>query len=1045
MVARWCLFAVVVCAASAWGQDATPVRPRAVVQYTFDEDSGPAIDTATVGQGPDAGTPANNPSRVPSPFWNQRGKRAVQFSAAQQQYVEIADSADVDCPTGASVSLFGVNLHGPTDAAYHGLFAKRGTQDGKTLTNYGINFTTQADNFQVYFNDGTGYRVASYSTKDALPYRKLAYITATWQVADAPGTDADTDADDVRLQLFANGKPLTPKNVTNGFVQGTEAWSVDVQVASLVNNLPVTIGRSEAAGEYFDGVVDEFNLFQQALTADEAARLFKEVAGADVEQKMQDDQPTPAALPEIAMLSPPGLQRGTTTDIVITGKNLLPTPSVLVPIPGVQFEIVGMPAADRITAKVTVAADVLPATYPLWVRTPQGLSAAKPFAVDILPHRPHQQATAEKPAELPAAYFGTLSGGQELRTYFHGQRGQRIVADLELRRLGGQASPVLELKTAGGTPLQIRWGQSTLRGDVRIEHRLPADGLYYIELHDLAYRAPGTSPFRLKLGDLRLIDLPFPAAIAATGNASVEPVGTGWEAGTKWDTPNPSTADSTVAVVKLPDVAGAVGPWPLVRLAAAHEVIEQPAAPGAPQTLPDPLASQPIKPMGVNGRLSAKGETDRFILPVTAGKSYRLILQADSLQSPLNGELAILTHPDGGVLTVTSDQPQASDPVLNWTAPANVTAVQLTVRDLFHTGDPRNVYRIEIIPGGRPEFSLRAAAATVDVPDNGSSLMELNVTRSGYNGPIALRISGDDSLTIDPSTIPDNTAGRLFFRLRRTKLSTAATPLVKIIGTATGATPPVEHAALLPGDGISPLFDDALAVGQVPAQGLALELKAPPTVLYRGAIMPLPVQLSRTEGTSSHGQPVRWTLRSTEAPRKSQPNNPNAPDLPLIAVAAGQMTEADAAEPTVMIQVPLDVAEKNVRLALQAEAVAHAYSERVIARAVSQPFSVDIQAAVAPVFDAPTLAAKSEVEHVITGKLNRTAGFTQPVTVTLDGLPAGYTVTPVEMAGDQNDIRLTIKTPKVDAETAVPNVKLRATAGGSMLIGDTPVALKAVP
>ncbi len=1043
MVSRWCLLALVLCTPSVWGQDAAPVRARAVVNFTFDEESGPALDTATTGQGADAGTLTNNPARVPSPFWNQRGKRALQFNAAQQQFVELPDSADVDCPTAATVSLFCVNLNPPTDGAYHGLFAKRGVQDGKTLTNYGINFVTQADNFQVYFNDGTGYRVASYSTKDALPYRKLVYLTATWQVGDAPGTDADTDADDVRMQLFANGKPLAPKSVTNGFVQGTEAWSVDVQVASLVNNLPVTIGRSEAAGEYCNAVVDEFSLFQQALSAEDVGKLFKEVAGADVEQKMQEDQPAPVAVPEIADLSQSGLQRGTTTQIVITGKNFLPTPTLLVPIPGVQFEIVGAPAADRITAKVTVAADVLPAIYPLWVRTPQGLSAAEPLAIDVLPHRPFQQATAEQPAELPEAYFGRLAGGQVHRIYFRGQKDQRIVADLELRRLGGQASPVLELKTAGGTPLQIRWGQNALRGDVRIEHRLPAEGLYFIELHDLVYRAPGASPFRLKLGDLRLIDLPFPAAVAANGNTTVEPVGTGWDVGTKWETPNPSSADATVAIVKLPEGTGAVGPWPLVRLAGAQEVVEQTAAPETPQVLPDPLSSQTA--LGVNGRLSTKGETDRYVLPVTAGKVYRITLQADSLQSPLNGELSILAHPGGGVLAVTSDQPQTSDPVLNWTAPANVTAVQLAVRDLFHTGDPRNVYRIEIIPGGRPEFSLRAAAATTDVPEAGSSLVELNVTRSGYTGPIALRISGDDSVVIDPPIIPDNAAGRLFFRLRRTKPSTAASPLVKIIGTATNATPPVEHATLLPGDGISPLFADALAVGQIPAQGLALELKAPPKVLYRGATMSIPVQLTRHVDTPAAGQPVRWTLRSTEAPRKSQPGNPASPDLPLIAVAAGPMTEADVAEPTVMIQVPLDVAEKTVQFALQAEAVAHAYSERVIARAVSQPFGVEIQTAVTPALDAPTLAAKSAVEHTITGKLNRTAGFALPVTVSLDGLPAGYTVKPVEVPGDQNDFQLVVITPKVEAETAVPNIKLRVTSGGGMLIGDTPVALKAVP
>ncbi|HET6423351.1 MAG TPA: hypothetical protein VFG20_06690, partial [Planctomycetaceae bacterium] len=579
------LFLLVVCSTTVLAQEAT-VRSRAVVNYTFDEESGPAIDSATAGQGPNAGTLTNTPPRVPSPFWNQTGKRAVLLTAAQQQFVEIADAPDVDCPAEATVALFAVNLHGPTDGGYHGLFAKRGVQDGKTLTNYGINFTTQADNFQVYFNDGTGYRVANYSTKEALPFRKLAHITATWHIGDAPGNDADTDADDVRLQLFANGKPLTPKAVTNGFVQGTEAWSQDVQVANLVNKLPVSIGRSEAAGEYFEGVIDEFALFQQALSAEDAAKLFKEVAGADVEQKMQEDLPAAAADPEIANVSPPGWQLGSSTVVTITGKNFTPTSTLTMPLPGVTFEIQGTPTADRITAKVTVDAAVLPAIYPLWVRTEQGLSAARPIAIDLLSHRPYQSATAEKPADLPAAYFGTLAGGQELKIYFRGQKGQRVVADLELRRLGGKASPVLELKTAEGTPLQIRWGQSALRGDVRIEARLPADGLYYVELHDLAYRAPG-SPFRLKLGDLRLIDLPFPAVTGKSGAVAIEPLGTGWDAGTKWETPNPSTPETFAAIARLPMTIGATGPWPLLRLADAHEVIEQPAVPGSPQVLPD--------------------------------------------------------------------------------------------------------------------------------------------------------------------------------------------------------------------------------------------------------------------------------------------------------------------------------------------------------------------------------------------------------------------------------------------------------------------------
>lgn len=1022
------------------------VRAKAVVLFGFDEDSGPATDAATAGQTPDIGALMNDPDRIPSPFWNQSGKRAVQLNADEQQYIEFADGPDVDRPDAASVSLLVVNLTENNDAAYHGLFAKRGQQDGKTLTNYGINFTMQADTFQVYFNDGAGYRVAQYSTKAALPFRKLMYLTATWQVGDAPGSDADTDLDDVRIQLFANGKPLTPKSMTNGFVEGNAAWSVDVQVASLVNNLPVSIGRSEAAGEYFDGVVDEFCILPFAVSEAEALQLFHEVAGNNVEELIKQDLPAAIPVPEVARFSQPGLQRGTTAEIVIAGKNLLPQPTILCPAAGVQFEVVGEPTAERVTAKVTAALDALPAIYPVWIRTAQGLSAAEPFAIDVLPERPLQSVTAEKPAELPGAYFGNLSGGQELQAYFSGHKGQRFVADLELKRLGGKANPVLELKTASGTPLQIAWGQPSLRDDARIETVLPADGLYFVELHDLAYRAPGANSFRLKLGDLKLMDLPFPAASSTSdGPMPVEPVGVGFPPGIRLAAAKPSASNTLYAILPLPMEAGVVGPWPLVRMTEALEVQERSAPDKQPQIVDSWSPVEPFRLLGINGRLSERGEVDRFVVPVVPGKVLRFALQTRSLLSPLNGELSLRSHPEGNVLAVTSDQPQGTDPQLDFTPPENMTSLQVVVRDLFRTRDPRNVYRVEVTPGGRPDFSLGFNAETVNLPSDGSAVMELNVTRNGYNGPIALQIVGDEGVAIDPSVISDGVAGKLFCRFRRIGPPPAHSPLVRLIGTATALSPPLQHAAAIPNGGISPLFAESLAIGQLPSSGLAIEIINPPSVVFRGTANPLTVRVTRAAGGSSEGKPLRFVTRSTEAIRNQQPGNPASKKLPLVTMAAGQLADPAAAEVTVLLQAPTDVAEKSIQFVLLGEAVAHAYSERVIAAATSQPFRIEMQTAVAPQVEPASLTVKSDSEHVIIGKLMRTAGFTQPVNVSLIGLPAGYKQTPAKVAGDQDEFRITVTAPKVDAEQALPNIKLRVASRRTPLVPDAAVNVKVAP
>ena len=296
--------------ATAFAQEAVDevkgaIRATAVVNFSFDEESGSALDTAAAGAVPDEGKLVGDPARVASPFWNQTGKKAVQLDAAKSQCVEIADGADVDATKAVSFGLMVVNLTEPTDAAYHGLVAKRGLT-APASTNYGINFTMQADNFQVYIHDGTTFKVVTYSTKAALPYRKLVYLTATFLVGDAPKQDDDTDEDDVRIMLFANGEPLVPLSSGSGYVQGNQAWITNVNVAGLLNSFTTTIGRSEPGLEHLSCVVDEFSLFDKALSPPQVKRLFLEVAGNNVAKLIAADKPVPAIVPVIGSLSQAG-------------------------------------------------------------------------------------------------------------------------------------------------------------------------------------------------------------------------------------------------------------------------------------------------------------------------------------------------------------------------------------------------------------------------------------------------------------------------------------------------------------------------------------------------------------------------------------------------------------------------------------------------------------------------------------------------------------------------------------------------------------------
>ncbi len=1020
------------------------IRSKATVNLTFDEDSGPAKDSAAIGQAADDGKLVNDPIRVSSPFWNQTGKKALQFDAAKQQYVEFADSPDLDRTDAVTISLLFVNLHDPADGSYHGLFAKRGQADGKVLTNYGINFATQGDTLQVYLSDGSGYKITHYSTQAAIPVRKLTHLTVSYLVADAPGTDADTDVDDVRIQLFANGEQLKPKAAPSGLIDGNDAWITDVNAAGLANSLPFTIGRSEAAaGEYLSGVVDEFALFPAALTPEQVKQLFLEVGGANVRELIAQDLPAPAKTPVIASLSQPGIQIGQPTALTISGNDLGPNPQVFLPIPQAKLEI-ATADANRIVVNVQTSADVIPGTYPLWVVTPVGISRAVPLAFDRLPQVAAPGTGPDTPQTLPAAFFGNLSGSAQPIVYFAGKKGQRVVADVELKRLGGQANPVLEIKSVQGTPLKIEWGHHSLRGDARVEAVLPRDGIYGVELHDLTYNAPGQNPYRLKIGDLKLMDAAFPP-VGVPGQSNVSPIGTGFTSADQWPATITPLPETRFGFLQLPTNAPIDGGFPLVRVNSVADVLEAAPTEGQPQVVNAAFADSQAAPVAISGRLQKRGERDKYLLNVTPGQNLRFALQTHTLSSPVDGEITLFQHPQGNVLAMSTEQPSLADVILDYTVPDDQKQLLVGVRDLQNRGGERFFYRLEISPGAKPAFDLTLNSPVIDLPENGAAFAELQVTRTGYDGPIALRVSGDPGVAIVPAQIAAGVTGRVFVRLSRTGKSAAAVPLVRILGESVGVTPPLVHAARLTNGVASPAYGDLVALGTPSDRGVTLETPTLPATIYRGVPTEIPVTIRRTAGVDTANRPLRWALTTSEPTRLKVPNNPAGGTFPVASLLSSELVPTGVEQATVKLLVPVESVEPALEMILRGEAINHAYSERVLGSAYSAPFRVQVQNAVAPKADDPTLTIVTEADHRLTGQLQRTAGFAGPVEVAVVGLPSDYQVTPATVAGDQGAFSVIIKGPKVTQETPLANVRLRVTSQGSLLLPEQAITVKAVP
>ena len=1024
----------------------SPIRAKAVLHFSFDEATGDALDTAPAGTVKDAGKLINGASRVKSPFANQKDKLALIVDAARKQFVQTADGADIDAPTAVTLSFFYLHLGSPEDVAYHSLFAKR--TEGTGSTNYGINFSAKSDVLQVYLNDGTGYKTAHYGVQQVLGFRRPNYITVSYEVGDATGDDADQDKDDILLRLYVNGVQQTPKALAGTQIVGNDAWLLNLNIAGLLNDVPLTIGSSTPTIEFASGLFDEFSIFNLALPPEEVKKLFLETAGANASTAiLAETLPPQTPAPAISGLSANGLQLGVASTLVITGSNLQPTPTVSLPIPGAKLTLGPNTNANQVEVQITLPAQTLVGHYPIRVQTPGGVSNSLPIAVDGLPEVAVSASSPEKPLTLPVAVSGVISGAQQVRTYFQGQAGQRVIADIEARRIGAAMTPVIEIKSVRGTPLKIEWGHIEYSGDARADVVLPANGLYYVEIHDLSYAAPGVNPFRLKIGDLKLADVALGGVTEGT-EAQLALSGTGTDPAAKLPVNLKDQPGTAARNWLLPPTLGIAAPAPKLIVGSGPEFVETHPAAGQIQTIEAKFATPPLVPVGFTGVLGQRGERDVILVQVTPGQKLNLSVSGAAVNSPLDPQIQILKHPEGNVLAA-AENPGTREATLEYTVAADQPQIQVAIRDLRARGGANFRYRLRIAPAGQTDFNLTLSADRIQLPQDGSVALQLDVSRAGYTGPIKLSVQGDPQVTVQPAEIPAN-FNKAWITL--TRQGAAAAPGtydgLRIVGEAVGVDPPLSRLATVPADprlNLLPNDRATLSAGLTAPVGATLELGALPPAIFKGADIVLPVKLKL--GAQPLTKVARLTLLTTEAARRINPNDPSKGEFPRVDSGLNQTIDANDPQAALKISVPTDIAEPNIDFVIKAELVEHGFSQNVAATIYSAPFRLPVQNAVTVTLAANNLMAKGGVASKLTGTIKRTTGFQGAISVQILNLPAGATAPAVTIPPDQETFEITVTPAAVAAVADVPNVVFRAAAvdGGKPVQADVPLATKISP
>jgi hypothetical protein len=366
--------------------------------------------------------------------------------------------------------------------------------------------------------------------------------------------------------------------------------------------------------------------------------------------------------------------------------------------------------------------------------TPDGPSALRIFMVGDQPEgnesEPNDElGKAQAVAALPVTINGQLEKPGDVDSFaIKLDAGQCVIASVHGRRLGAPMDPMLHLFDSAGTQLAFQHDGMGL--DPLLVFRAERAGAYTIRISAFAYppaadvKLTGAKAdvYRLSLTTGSFVRSAWPAGSTRGTKSTIRLIG--WNLG---DSDRTASRDADAAVTGdhlFMPVPGGEGRLRL-EIGDGPELMEsdQDAA-----SSPEP----PPPPFAWNGRISKPGETDRVRLVVKKGEKVALSIRAAAFGSSLDAVLRV-EDAAGKSLAEVDDSGPASDPRLEWTAPADGTFVAV-ISDRYRHGGPEYVYRLDVRKPA-PDVTATLENHEYRLEPGKSSPVKVTVARKeGYSG-----------------------------------------------------------------------------------------------------------------------------------------------------------------------------------------------------------------------------------------------------------------------------------------------------------------------
>jgi hypothetical protein len=452
--------------------------------------------------------------------------------------------------------------------------------------------------------------------------------------------------------------------------------------------------------------------------------------------------------PTIAALSASGMQRGTTVEIVLTGTNLATPVAVQASFPGA----IAIPddngngqdgATLRVRLEVPVDAPI--GFHTLRLCTTRGISNMRLFCIDDLPESPLSSTNRDKSTPqvvtFPCVVPGNLAADKSAWFLVNVKAGQRLSFDLLGRRLGGPIDPEITLYDPKTFRELAHDNDSPgCQTDCRLRYEFKESGDYLIEVRDVLNRGGKEYAFRLRIGDFSLATVTLPLAIQHGKTAAVQFAGPAVDGAAPITVVAPKSLEvDTVWVVP-------VGPTGLSGWPVAVAITDLPESLETPDNHSPESAMRLAVPSAVSGRFAKSDETHFYRIAANKGQKLTIAAQTLELGSPALVKLAVRNEKTKA--NIARSNPQATPPGdqrLEITAPEEGTYL-LEIQHLNYLGGHSEAFRFTLVPT-RPSFEVTIGADRFDLSAPGFAILPLQLQRSGYDGPVEVKVAGPKGLT----------------------------------------------------------------------------------------------------------------------------------------------------------------------------------------------------------------------------------------------------------------------------------------------------------